>query len=299
MQTKLIEILSSATGWMTSAVIAKKGKWRSPANVGVALQQMEKANGSVVRRKSPNVKMTNGMPATEWKLEDKQFDELIIQAEKPATAYPASKSPALPAPLPVRAVKALEKNGTAMPDGVDNQVPVVKKSLVTETGPTNSVIVDGLNAKIDNLESDISKQRVLIDAKNSVISDLKINIETAETDNINWLGLAREYECKNIPELRVFISSLIERVEKLSTAKSENVALKTLNESMPGFGAAHQALSKGPFVIRIPGKPAIFSHKFDNAKAAAMSAARQKRGGEVFALIPVGKAIRGAEWKGS
>lgn len=53
MQTKLIEILSEAKGWMTAAEIADKGGWRSAANVGVALQQTEKATGNVERRKSP------------------------------------------------------------------------------------------------------------------------------------------------------------------------------------------------------------------------------------------------------
>lgn len=68
MQQKLIEILAAATDWMTDAEIAGKGGWRSAANVGVALQQMEKADGCVERRKSDKKKQGNGMPATEWKL---------------------------------------------------------------------------------------------------------------------------------------------------------------------------------------------------------------------------------------
>ena len=43
-------------------------------------------------------------------------------------------------------------------------------------------------------------------------------------------------------------------------------------------------------------KPPRFTKKQTNAHAAAMSAARQHGFAEVFALVPVGKAVRGAEW---
>lgn len=75
MQEKLIDILSRATAWMTAQQIADAGGWRSASNVTVALQQMEKANGQVERRKSPSETMANGLPATEWKLTDKKIKE--------------------------------------------------------------------------------------------------------------------------------------------------------------------------------------------------------------------------------
>jgi len=129
----------------------------------------------------------------------------------------------------------------------------------------------------------------------SAIDDLKSQLETAETANIRWLDLAREYECKTIPELRVFIGALVERIESLRL-----VALKTLNGEMPGFGALHKALSEGPFVVRCSGAPAIFAKKLDSAKAKALTLARHNtQTFEVFALVPVGKAVRGAEWRAS
>lgn len=75
MQEKLIEILSRATAWMTAQQIADAGGWRSASNVTVALQQMEKANGQVERRKSPTETIGNGLPATEWKLTDKKIKD--------------------------------------------------------------------------------------------------------------------------------------------------------------------------------------------------------------------------------
>ena len=75
MQEKLIDILSRATAWMTAHQIADAVGWRSASNVTVALQQMEKANGQVERRKSPSETMANGLPASEWKLTDKQIKD--------------------------------------------------------------------------------------------------------------------------------------------------------------------------------------------------------------------------------
>lgn len=75
MQEKLIDILSRATAWMTAQQIADAGGWRSASNVTVALQQMEKSNGQVERRKSPSETMGNGLPATEWKLTDKKIND--------------------------------------------------------------------------------------------------------------------------------------------------------------------------------------------------------------------------------
>lgn len=75
MQEKLIDILSRATAWMTDGEIAEAGNWRSHANVGIALQQIERSTGNVERRKSPTKKMRNGMPATEWKLTEKTIAE--------------------------------------------------------------------------------------------------------------------------------------------------------------------------------------------------------------------------------
>lgn len=75
MQEKLIDILSRATAWMTAQQIADAGGWRSASNVTVALSQMEKASGQVEHRKSQTELMANGLPATEWKLTDKQINE--------------------------------------------------------------------------------------------------------------------------------------------------------------------------------------------------------------------------------
>ena len=56
------------------------------------------------------------------------------------------------------------------------------------------------------------------------------------------------------------------------------------------------ATNAAQFVVKTPSKPPRFTKKHAKAQATAMSAARQHGFAEVFALVPVGKAIRGAEW---
>lgn len=238
MQEKLIEILSSAKGWMTAAQIADQGGWRSAANVGVALQQMEKANGSVMRRKSPTVKQGNGMPATEWRHADKHFD------------------------------------GDHIPDATK----MVKAEPSTED---SSAVETNLRQQIAHLTDSLAGEK-------SNIARLKEELETTDAIVIRWLDLAREYECKSIPELRVFIGALVERVESLK----EQLAGKPVDASLP-----MDVTTALQFVVKTPSKPPRFTKKHASAHATAMSAARQHGFAEVFALVPVGKAIRGAEWR--
>lgn len=128
-----------------------------------------------------------------------------------------------------------------------------------------------------------------------------------------------------------------EIAEERSRLQAENVALKTLNEAMPGFGAEHQeqridsltkdvintraALTKAineadrlrreltgavdvadaavGYLVKAPKLKPRRVTKPENAQAAALAAVR---GGaaraDVLALVPVGTARRGAEWQG-
>ncbi len=132
-------------------------------------------------------------------------------------------------------------------------------------------------------------------------------------------------------------ASVGEIAEERSRLRAENVALKTLNEAMPGFGAEHQeqridsltkdvintraALTKAineadrlrreltgaadvadaavGYLVRAPKRKPRHITKQENAQAAALAAVR---GGasraDVLALVPVGVARRGAEWQG-
>lgn len=238
MQTKITEILSEAKGWMTAAEIATKGGWRSPANIGVSLQQMEKADGRVERQKSATKKQGNGMPATEWKLTEKTFGDHVADAGKKVE-------------------------------------PVVKQSLSTAkplAKPAHDDDVSRLRERIADLESYSGQLELTIDA---------------------WMNLAGEFECKSIPDLRVLIGSLESRVVTLQMSVG---ALREQLDSKPG-DASFSVGSAAQFVVKTPSKPPRFTKKHSNAQATALSAARQHGFAEVFALVPVGKAVRGAEWR--
>jgi hypothetical protein len=52
------------------------------------------------------------------------------------------------------------------------------------------------------------------------------------------------------------------------------------------------------YLVRAPKRAPRITAKQETAVAAALAAARNGSGrGEVFALVPVGKAVRGAEWR--
>lgn len=182
-----------------------------------------------------------------------------------------------------------EQNAVGEPKGK----ATVKKSLPVEE-PKAAVVKDSLTTeKPINLDARIKELETALEERDD---DIRRHIQRAEAAERN-----RDELKKTAESLAAERQNILDELYLVSTKKdrlhAENLALKILNESMPGFGATHQAITAGPFVVRRSGKPAVFAKKLDNAKAAALSAARQKLGAEVFAMIPVGKAVRGAEWK--
>lgn len=92
-------------------------------------------------------------------------------------------------------------------------------------------------------------------------------------------------------------------IAECNRLKSESMALKTLNESMPGFGAAYeevknseQQITVEQFLIRVPKRKPLLVKSFEKARQHAMSAAKTVGKVEVFAMVEVGHAVRGAVW---
>lgn len=316
MQTKLIEILADAKGWMTAAEIADKGGWRSPANVGVALQQMEKATGNVERRKSATKKQGNGMPATEWKLTEKAFEgDTKPVVRKTRTTEAQASDPAL-IETNLRQQIAHLNDELA---GEKSNVKFIREKLTLAEQQRDQHFAESETAKkkVADLEDDVRRHSSMLQNASTTVTRFLITTQQLVSSDNKPASLADAAQqiANTIQRLRHRIEDLeltvdtaqqtiasmeLEAEQKAREAghhQSENVALKTLNEAMPGFGAVHQAIADGPFVVRTPSKPPRFAKKPGNAQAAAMSAARQHGFAEVFALVPVGKAIRGAEWR--
>lgn len=149
----------------------------------------------------------------------------------------------------------------------------------------------------------------LIEQAKSII-DLGAQLATATAHRDAWLELAGRYSCDTPDELAVLLAdtfadrrnqiALVEDLHRENARlQSENIALKTLDDAMPGFGAAFDAQKRGAGYIMSAAKRNPQRIKSaDKARAAALAAIRAgAQRAEVFALIPIGHARRGAEWR--
>ena len=97
--------------------------------------------------------------------------------------------------------------------------PVVKESLTTEM-PTDKECCNAAKVaatrRIAELMDTVKNQRATIDARDS-----EIRIGDAAIDG--WLRLAKEFECNNIPELRVFINAAVDKLDRLRSAKTDSL----------------------------------------------------------------------------
>ena len=85
---------------------------------------------------------------------------------------------------------------------------------------------------------------------------------------------------------------------KLSAERQAREALQERADVVDAEFVAPRLNAKG-YALKVPKRPLRRFGKEAAAKSAAMAAARLAGRGEVFALVPVGKAVRGAEWKGA
>ncbi|ENO76556.1 hypothetical protein B447_17471 [Thauera sp. 27] len=83
---------------------------------------------------------------------------------------------------------------------------------------------------------------------------------------------------------------------ELAYERSARIALQEQIESTAA--RTLESIDPAGYLVRAPKRPLRTFSKAEAAQAAAMAAARNGSGrGEVFALVPVGKAVRGAEWR--
>lgn len=226
MQEKLIEILSRATAWMTAGEIAEAGNWRSHANVGVALQQIERSTGNVDRRKSPTKKMSNGMPATEWKLTEKQFAE--------STESKMGRKPKFPPLEP--ATKATDLSEKLA--DVQRQLEIAEAANASwfklaaehecKSVPDLRVLLNSLHRRIDELKAESMAQYSLIGEQRQQIAALNEQLmhgtETVDVKNAKGFLVCAP---KRKPAKLMKADSAVERAKAAakSTGRSELFAL--------------------------------------------------------------------------
>ncbi len=242
MQEKLIDILSRATAWMTAAQIADAGGWRSHSNVGVALGQIEKATGTVERRKSPTQLQPNGMPATEWKLTEKHIEDKIEtkMGRKPKfpPLEPATKATDLSeklADVQRELDHANAANGSWMKLAAEHECKSV---------PDLRILLNSLHRRIDELKAESMAQISLIGEQRKQIAKLNEQLmegseEAAEVKDAAFFAVHRPRRG-------------LQRFKKLETAKAE---------AEVGARVEGQAELYAMFLVDVASKGAIWKGK--------------------------------------
>lgn len=261
MHDKLNELLSEATGWRTAAELAEKGGWRSPAHVGLALKQMP----GVESRMSPTKKMMNGMPAKEYKLIDKHFPDDIKAAprhEKPKADKPEKTTACIPEDSPQKRVEIRRQ-----PDDQALQIATRNHNLLC-------AIHDALCLPDETGYSEMP--RLVTELRAAVVKQAKHILELEETIRTT------QNRAEVAENAGIKLSSQVAELQ-LAMENAGKIATRLANQ----------------YLVKTPNKPPRFTKKHAKAQNVALSAARQHGLAEVFELVPVGKAIRGAEWKPS
>lgn len=132
-----------------------------------------------------------------------------------------------------------------------------------------------------------------------------LDLEREKIELLRENSVLRESQSAGVTRIDALSAALEREHDEAMRLKSENMALTTLNESMPGFGAAYeevkteeQQVTVEQFLIRIPkgSKPMFVAKSLEKARQQAMRAAKTVGKVEVFAMVPVGDAVRGAVW---
>lgn len=118
----------------------------------------------------------------------------------------------------------------------------------------------------------------------STAEDLRSQLDISENAVSAWMNLAAEFECKSLADLRVFVNSCLQRIESL---KSSTISDEPVDVTDAAIGYLIKAPKRAPKLVTKP----------DSARKAALAAARNCGRADVLALVPIGKAVRGAEWK--
>lgn len=150
----------------------------------------------------------------------------------------------------------------------------VRKALKLSENESIVLAIQLLQGDNASLQDDIRRQTQRASAAEANRDDLKKMLdEVAESTSADM---------RLIEELKSQIETKDRIIESMSEEATQS---KEVKEAAIGY------------LIRVPGKRSLIRSKPEGAHAAAMSSARAHGRADVLALIPVGKAVRGAEWR--
>lgn len=231
-------------------------------------------------------------------LQAARTEQLVIRTNDGITGQPAYKltdsgkkrlaeivtRKAVSEELPVSAVKALEKNGTALP---------------SESKPDDKgVIIKGLNSKIDDLEDDIRRQVQRATAAESNRDDIVKQRDSIINSITKFCGVVSELTGGQFKPLNLSeCQQALEATGKLTQGRVDELESTIHSMELEATQARDVKEAAVGYVVRVPGRKPILRKKPEGAHAAALTGARAHGRADVLALVPIGKAVRGAEWK--
>ena len=129
----------------------------------------------------------------------------------------AVSAPPKPDKMPVAACADV-KAASVVKDSLTTEMPTDKEccNAAKVVATTASSHVAELRKEISGLSDIVDAQRTMIDARDS-----EIRIGDAAIEG--WLRLAKEFECNNIPELRVFINAAVDKLDRLRSVKTDSL----------------------------------------------------------------------------
>ena len=129
----------------------------------------------------------------------------------------AVSAPPKPDKMPVAACADV-KAASVVKDSLTTEMPTDKEccNAAKVVATTAGSRVADLYKEIDGLSDIVDAQRTMIDARDS-----EIRIGDAAIEG--WLRLAKEFECNNIPELRVFINAAVDKLDRLRSVKTDSL----------------------------------------------------------------------------
>ena len=187
--------------------------------------------------------------------------------------------------------------------------PVVKENLTTQSVIVSPEKIAEIEAAIDAGQAENGRLRAALKESEQVRENHAKSLLDLECEKIELLrenSVLRESQSAGVTRIDELSAALEQEHDEAMRLKSENMALTTLNKSMPGFGAAYtkaksteQQVTVEQFMIRVPKRKPMVVKSFEKARQQAMSAAKSVGKAEVFAMVLVGHAMRGAVWEQS
>ena len=187
--------------------------------------------------------------------------------------------------------------------------PVVKENLTTQSVIVSPEKIAEIEAAIGAGQAENGRLRAALKESEQVRENHAKSLLDLECEKIELLrenSVLRESQSAGVTRIDELSAALEQEHDEAMRLKSENMALTTLNKSMPGFGAAYtkaksteQQVTVEQFMIRVPKRKPMVVKSFEKARQQAMSAAKSVGKAEVFAMVLVGHAMRGAVWEQS